>query len=795
MQLRGLSSRARAVPAVLMAAPLWRACEALGEAADGAERSLVLLDLSAQVSAELQRPGVAGACPVLVLAPSAEHSLAARFEAQALEIGKRLREQLRSQPQSVMRWQLVAGSAAGFDEPAFAQAFAASFASVRQEQPRLRAQVLLVERTAGAAQVLQAAAQAAQHDAPLVRWQDGALWRREFEECSLGASAAPWRDGGIYLISGGGGGLARIFARDIAAKTRDATVILVGRSALSEQTSSWMGPLRASVRYEQVDVSDAQAVQRLVEGIVSRHGGLHGVIHAAGVLRDGPIGSKDEGTWREVLSPKVAGCVNLDAACASVRLDFMLLCSSLSGWRGNAGQADYAAGNGFLDVFAARRNAQVRRGERQGRTVSINWPLWAEGGMRMSGAMRELLSSSVGMHAMSSGSGLEAFYRALASAHDQVAVIEGDAQRLRAGLFADTPSEARESSAQAQGATQAIGDHTELQALLLDYLSEDVSRALRVKREEVYADAELSEFGFDSISLTDFANRLNGALGLRLMPTVFFEFPSLQALSGHLLGQHPEAIARRLGHPVGGQVGTPLSSMSPAGGAAWLGSAGTRGQCSLARRAPLSRAPIAVPVAREPIAIIGASGAFPKARNLEELWGNLLGERDCIEEIPLSRWDWRAIFGDAHAQPGRTHIKWGGFLGGIEEFDPLFFGISPREARLMDPHQRLLMLHGIGAIEDAGYAPSSLAGSQTGIFVGTATTRYIDRVGAAGLPDEGQLSTGAVPSVGPNRLSFFLDVHGPSEPIETACSSSLVAIDRAVRYLQHDEGFLRWQAA
>ncbi|EIW16728.1 type I polyketide synthase, partial [Pelosinus fermentans] len=148
------------------------------------------------------------------------------------------------------------------------------------------------------------------------------------------------------------------------------------------------------------------------------------------------------------------------------------------------------------------------------------------------------------------------------------------------------------------------------------------------------------------------------------------------------------------------------------------------------------------------------------------------------------RWDWREYYGDPAKEVNKTNIKWGGFIDGVEEFDPLFFGISPREAELMDPQQRLLMTYVWKVIEDAGYSPQDLSGTQTGIFVGTGSSGYDGLISKANVAIEGYSSTGIVPSVGPNRMSYLLNLHGPSEPIETACSSSLVAIHRAVQALE-----------
>ncbi len=132
-------------------------------------------------------------------------------------------------------------------------------------------------------------------------------------------------------------------------------------------------------------------------------------------------------------------------------------------------------------------------------------------------------------------------------------------------------------------------------------------------------------------------------------------------------------------------------------------------------------------------------------------------------------------------------IKWGGFIDGIADFDPKFFGISPREAMVMDPQQRLLIIHTWKAIEDAGHSAGSLAGGQTGIFVGTGGVDYSERLLQANVSVEGYTAMGVVPSAGPNRMSYFLDIHGPSEPVETACSSSLTAMHRAVSAMERGD--------
>ena len=184
------------------------------------------------------------------------------------------------------------------------------------------------------------------------------------------------------------------------------------------------------------------------------------------------------------------------------------------------------------------------------------------------------------------------------------------------------------------------------------------------------------------------------------------------------------------------------------------------------------------------VAIVGMSGRFPMAKDLDEFWQRLVEGRDCITEIPRDRWDWEAFYGDPLKAGNKTDVKWGGFMDRIGDFDPMFFGIAPREAEWMDPQQRLLMLYVWKAIEDAGYAASGLAGSRTGLFIGTGDSGYGRRMQSSGQDLEGYYGTATLPAMGPNRMSYFLDFHGPSEPVDTTCSSSLVAICKAVAAIE-----------
>jgi myxalamid-type polyketide synthase MxaB len=181
---------------------------------------------------------------------------------------------------------------------------------------------------------------------------------------------------------------------------------------------------------------------------------------------------------------------------------------------------------------------------------------------------------------------------------------------------------------------------------------------------------------------------------------------------------------------------------------------------------------------------------FPGARDLDEFWDLLIEGRDAIKEVPPGRWDIGAVYDPAPGTPGKLNTRWGAFLDRLDLFDASFFGISHREANDMDPQQRLLMEVAWEALENGGLAPDKLAGSKSGVFIGIGGVDYTH----LSLRAENHLSrisaymgTGNSHSIAANRLSYFLDLRGPSVALDTACSSSLVAVHLACQSLWTSE--------
>ena len=189
----------------------------------------------------------------------------------------------------------------------------------------------------------------------------------------------------------------------------------------------------------------------------------------------------------------------------------------------------------------------------------------------------------------------------------------------------------------------------------------------------------------------------------------------------------------------------------------------------------------------EPIAIIGTGCRFPSAHDTESFWKLLHQGTDAIAEVPPERWDINSFYDPEPAKPGKINSRWGGFLERADWFDPRFFGISPREAEYIDPQQRLMLEVTWEALENAGLVPQKLSGSRTGVFVGISGSDY-ERLGCRDFDNICAYSgTGTSPGIAANRISYSLNLRGPSIGIDTACSSSLVAVHLACQSLRSAE--------
>jgi|688.fasta_scaffold17423_2 acyl transferase domain-containing protein/acyl-CoA synthetase (AMP-forming)/AMP-acid ligase II/SAM-dependent methyltransferase/acyl carrier protein len=260
------------------------------------------------------------------------------------------------------------------------------------------------------------------------------------------------------------------------------------------------------------------------------------------------------------------------------------------------------------------------------------------------------------------------------------------------------------------------------------WLAQKLAEILQLSPEQIDFKQPLAVYGLSSVKAASIAAELEKWLGMTVAPTIVYDYPTIQALSDYLA----PTIA-------------PIKS-----------------SLFVSHRQ----------IATEAIAIIGLGCRFPKAKNPQAFWSLLRSGVDAITKVPGSRWE--------------SENTWGGFLEQVDQFDPQFFSISPREAISMDPQQRLLLEVSWEALENAGLAAAGLVGSRGGVFIGISSGDYA-RLNGNLVNTEAYYGTGNALSITANRLSYFLDWHGPSWAVDTACSSSLVAVHQACQSLSQGE--------
>ncbi|MET8698088.1 type I polyketide synthase [Kitasatospora sp. NPDC004723] len=660
---------------------------------------------------------------------------------------------------------LVVVTRGGVAEGAVDEGQAAVWGLVRSAQSEHPGRFVLVDVEPGAGDVRAAVSAAVASGESQVAVRGGeVLVPRLARVAAVESPAVRFVEGGTVLVTGASGTLGRLVARHLVVGHGVRRLLLASRSgAGAEGMADLVAELTAAgaeVAVEACDVADRDALAGLLAAVPAEHP-LTGVVHAAGVTDDGLVESLSPERIDRVFRPKVDAALHLDELTRDLELSAFVLFSSAAGVFGSAGQGNYAAANAFLDALARRRRAAGLP------AVSMAWGLWAQDSA-LSGELSEVdrrRISRSGMTAIETEDGLALFDAAMCSADPFVVATRWDTRVLRDSARSGelpvvlrnlVPASVRRVAASGTGQSGASA----ATALRLAGLPEAQQYELLVELVRTHAAAVLGhgraesipsgqafrELGFDSLTAVELRNRLGAATGVRLPAGLVFDYPTPAALAGFLRDQLADAP-----RPAAAAVTTARAD--------------------------------------EPIAIVAMSCRYPGGvSSPEELWQLLASGTDAISGFPVDRgWDLGLLSADGPDEAGTSHTREGGFLHDAGEFDAAFFGISPREALAMDPQQRLLLETTWEAFERAGIDPTSVKGSDTGVFAGVMYHDYASSLQTVPEGVEGFLGTGNSGSVISGRLSYSFGLEGPAVTVDTACSSSLVALHLAVQALRSGE--------
>ncbi|MFD6659987.1 SDR family NAD(P)-dependent oxidoreductase, partial [Streptomyces parvus] len=568
-------------------------------------------------------------------------------------------------------------------------------------------------------------------------------------------------DGGAVLVTGGTGGLGAVVARHLVVSHGVRRLVLLSRRGSeapgAAELVAELAGLGARADVVACDVSDRAALAVVVGELGA---GLSAVVHTAGVVDDGVLGSLTSERLDGVLGPKADAAWYLHELTRELDLSAFVMFSSLAGTVDGAGQGNYAAANVFLDALATHRRELGLPG------TSLVWGLWEGTGMGAVLAEGDVARMGrSGVLGLPVEQGLALFDAALGVDAPVVVPVRLDLAALRVrvdgvpavfrSLVGGPVRRAVGAGGSGEGQASLAGrlallGADERERVLLELVRSHVAAVLgHDGAAAIEPGRAFSDIGFDSLSAVELRNRLNADTGLRLPATLIFDYPTPQALADLIrdktLGAVDEAAAAR-------QTATTA-------------------------------------IDDEPIAIVGMGCRYPgDVTTPEDLWRLVSDGTDAVSLFPEDRgWNVDDIYDPLPGLSGRTYTREGGFLHDAAEFDAGFFGISPREALAMDPQQRLLLETSWEAIERAGIDPTTLRGTQTGVFAGIMYHDYGSRVTQPSEEVEGYLGNGSAGSIASGRVSYTFGFEGPAVTVDTACSSSLVALHWAVQALRQGE--------
>lgn len=563
-------------------------------------------------------------------------------------------------------------------------------------------------------------------------------------------------DNGVYVVLGGISGIGYSIAKKIVTEANNTSIYITGKRELSENIKEKLEKLsvnNSEVYYESLDVTNSENSKKFFESIYNNKGKINGIFYLSGITKDNLIVNKSIEEVNEVLAPKIDGIINIDEGSKDIKLDFLVLFSSIAGEYGNVGQSDYSAANGFLMDFALYRNKLVNKKERYGNTVVINWPLWEKGSMNIESETMEYMKNEIGIHEMPEEIGINLLQKAIVRKESCITILYGNEDKLL--NFNDNQFVIHNMN--------IVSDTKEISTItnkrLENYLLDIFCKITALENDEVNIYETFENYGIDSIKVMKMTKELENIFG-KLPKSLFYKCKNIFELKQYLIDNYSFIINKefdKVENNENNQLLVPKEQKN------------------------INANNI---ICNNDIAIIGISGQYPDADNIDEFWNNLKSGKDSVKEVPKDRWNYNKS--NTYDKDGNdiVYCRKGGFINNVYDFDPLFFNISPKEAEMMNPQERLFLETVYRTMDDAGYVKDyglnnkrTLSGD-VGVYVGVMYEDY-QLIGAEQTLMNNPMALSGISSSIANRISYFFNFTGPSMAISTMCSSSLVAINLA----------------
>jgi len=572
-----------------------------------------------------------------------------------------------------------------------------------------------------------------------------------------------FKEDGLYLITGGAGGLGLIFAKYLCENYKG-NIILLGRSELSDEKSKKLEALNrlgGKATYVTADISKYDEIVTAVRkgkeqlNLVVKENNLEAILHCAGVIQDAFIIKKTEDQFREVITPKIVGTNNIQKLSELEHPRLIVLFSSIASVMGNLGQCDYALGNAYMDAIANEQALNTNT-----KYVSINWPLWREGGMLVSKEVENIMLKSTGMKPLEINNGIKAFENIIKlPSINEMTVIQGD--RLKISQFLQIKDN------NLKGLKNVTDNKiNELNQILADikHIASDLMKIDIVEIDEL---TDLKEYGLDSILLMQIINKIEEHFSVAMDITEILNFSTLTDFSEYIFKLKSEAGLKNQTQT------TNLTSENIK----------THNIKNVyLNKKESSNIHVSDRFKKfQKMAIVGMAGRFPGSTNIEHYWDNLINSKELVTEAPYDRFLKKDWYSSDPKERGKSVSNWGGFLDNVDAFDAKFFKFKDIEAINLDPQQRIMMELSQELFDSCGYSRSDLKNTNTGVFIGCTRDNYFEMACPDNLKNENFAFSmvGNISNLIGARISDIYDFKGPSYSVDTACSSSLVALNNA----------------